>query len=147
MIRDQIIVHTPFDAIRTAALQKLQPSLEDVLSIAETYEATTKTVAVIKESEKRALDTNAVYTQKSNHQKLNFSDGKGDKTALKSCSSCGHSHSRENGKSRVAICHKCSRKGHIAVGPSSAKTKNTPINQKHETKTQSQFKQSTTFPA
>jgi len=42
IIRDQIIVHTPFDAIRTATLQKLQPSLEDVLSIAETYEATTK---------------------------------------------------------------------------------------------------------
>ncbi|KAL7724906.1 hypothetical protein ACLKA6_020042 [Drosophila palustris] len=49
MIRDQIIVHTPFDKIRTAALQKLQPSLEDVLSIAETYEATTKTVSAIKE--------------------------------------------------------------------------------------------------
>jgi len=45
MIHDQIIVHTPFDAIRTAALQ---PSLEDVYSIAETYEATTRTVAVIK---------------------------------------------------------------------------------------------------
>jgi len=115
MIRDQIIVHTPFDAIRTAALQKLQPSLEDVLSIAETYEATTKTVAVIKESEKRALDTNAVYTQKSNHQKRNFSDGKGGKTALKSCSGCGYSHSRENCKIREAICHKCARKGHIAV--------------------------------
>jgi len=115
MIRDQIIVHTPFDAIRTAALQKLQPSLEDVLSIAESYEATTKTVAVIKESEKRALDTNAVYTQKSNHQKRNFSDGKGGKAALKSCSGCGHSHSHENCKFREAICHKCARKGHIAV--------------------------------
>jgi len=90
MIRDQIIVHTPIDAIRTAASQKLQPSLEDVLSIAETYEATTKTVAVIKESDKRALDTNAVYTQKSNHQKRNFPDGKGGKTALKSCSGCSH---------------------------------------------------------
>jgi len=72
MIRDQLIVHTPFDAICTAALQKFQPSLEDVFSIAETYEATTKTVAVIKEREKRALDSNAVYTQKSNHQKTLF---------------------------------------------------------------------------
>jgi len=102
-------------AIRTAALQKLQPSLEDVLSIAGTYEATTMTMAVIKESEKRALHTNAVYTQKSNHQKRNFSDGKGGKTALKSCSGCGHSHSRENFKFREAICHNCARKGYIAV--------------------------------
>jgi len=111
MTRDQIIVHTSFDAIRTAAFQKLQPSLEDILSIAETYETTTKTVAIIKESEKRALVTNAVYTQKSNHQKRNFSDGKGGKTALKSCSGCGHSHSRENCKFREAICHNVPERG------------------------------------
>jgi len=33
---------------------------------------TTKTVAVIKESEKRALDTNAVYTQKIKSSKTQF---------------------------------------------------------------------------
>ncbi|KAL7724915.1 hypothetical protein ACLKA6_020051 [Drosophila palustris] len=88
MIRDQIIVHTPFDKIRTAALQKLQPSLEDVLSIAETYEATTKTVSAIKESEKKALDTNAVYTQKHQHKKRSGVKERNDKNSLKSCSGC-----------------------------------------------------------
>ncbi|KAM8707464.1 hypothetical protein ACLKA7_011533 [Drosophila subpalustris] len=86
MIRDQIIVHTQFDKIRTAALQKLQPSLEDVLSIAETYEATTKTVSAIKESEKKALDTNAVYTQKHQHKKRSGIEERNDKNSLKSCS-------------------------------------------------------------
>ncbi|KAL7725183.1 hypothetical protein ACLKA6_017339 [Drosophila palustris] len=115
MIRDQIIVHTPFDKIRTAALQKLQPSIEDVLSIAETYEATTKTVSAIKESEKKALDTNAVYTQKHQHKKRSGVEERNDKNSLKSCSGCGKTHTRENCKFRNAICHKCAKKGHIAI--------------------------------
>ncbi|XP_037932566.1 uncharacterized protein K02A2.6-like [Teleopsis dalmanni] len=48
MIRDQIILHTPHDAVRAAALQKTLPTLAEVLLIAESYEATSKTVATIK---------------------------------------------------------------------------------------------------
>ncbi|XP_049308593.1 uncharacterized protein K02A2.6-like [Bactrocera dorsalis] len=65
MIRDQIILNTPHDQVRAAALQKLQPSLEDVLLIAETHETTTKTVATIKENPNSStMQVNTMQTRK-----------------------------------------------------------------------------------
>ncbi|XP_055909199.1 uncharacterized protein K02A2.6-like [Eupeodes corollae] len=48
LLRDTIVINTPHDAVRTAALQKPNPTLEDVLLIAESYEATKNTVSVLK---------------------------------------------------------------------------------------------------
>ncbi|XP_037930430.1 uncharacterized protein K02A2.6-like, partial [Teleopsis dalmanni] len=63
MIRDQIIIRTPHDAVRTAAFQKPQPTLADVLQIAELYETTTKTVATIKEQTiENSMPVNSVGT-------------------------------------------------------------------------------------
>ena len=42
MIRDHIIVNTFHDAVRSAALQKQNATLADVLLVAESYEATTR---------------------------------------------------------------------------------------------------------
>lgn len=51
MIRDILILHTPHDTVRAAALQKLKPTLEDVLLIAESYTATTNATHCIKQQE------------------------------------------------------------------------------------------------
>ncbi|XP_030368972.1 uncharacterized protein K02A2.6-like [Scaptodrosophila lebanonensis] len=114
MIRDQIIVHTPFDPIRSAALQKLQPTLEDVLIIAESYETTTKTVATLKNESEKHIPVNAVHTRTYANKKKTVRTGN-TQNALQSCSGCGHSHARENCKFRHAQCNHCGRKGHIAV--------------------------------
>uniref|UniRef100_A0A915IMS2 Uncharacterized protein n=1 Tax=Romanomermis culicivorax TaxID=13658 RepID=A0A915IMS2_ROMCU len=43
-----IIAHTPHDQVHTAALQHIDPSLDEVLKIAQAFEATLKTVQTIK---------------------------------------------------------------------------------------------------
>ena len=61
MIRDQIIVNTPHDTVRSAALQRPNVTLADVLCIAESYEATTKTIATLKETQNnKTIDINFV---------------------------------------------------------------------------------------
>lgn len=66
MIRDHIIVNTPHDSVRSAALQKQKPTLQDVLLIAETFEATTRTVAAIKETQsEKTIDVNVVKNRHS----------------------------------------------------------------------------------
>ncbi|XP_017480324.1 PREDICTED: uncharacterized protein K02A2.6-like [Rhagoletis zephyria] len=47
-IRDMIIMHTPHDKVRSAALQKPNPTLDEVLQIATVYESTIKTCLEIK---------------------------------------------------------------------------------------------------
>lgn len=106
MIRNQIIVHTPFDTVRAGALQKL-----DVLLIAESYETTTKTVAVIKENNERQIPVNAMNSYRKRQQKCS-GEVKTVKNTFKSCSGCGHTHSRAKCKFRDAICHKCGKRSH-----------------------------------
>ncbi|XP_055922730.1 uncharacterized protein K02A2.6-like, partial [Eupeodes corollae] len=48
LLRDIIVLHTPHDVVRSAALQKPNPTLADVYAIAETYESTQKSVLAIK---------------------------------------------------------------------------------------------------
>lgn len=108
MILDHIIVHTPHDAVRAAALQKQKATLADVLLIAESFESTTKTVAAIKESsyerQINAVNKNNRQTYKENKIQNKF----------KSCSGCFSTHKRENCKFRHATCNKCGKKGHIS---------------------------------
>ncbi|XP_049315407.1 uncharacterized protein K02A2.6-like [Bactrocera dorsalis] len=124
MIRDQIILNTPYDQVRAAALQKLQPSLEEVLLIAETYETTTKTVATIKENpNSTTMQVNTMQTRKNwkkttkdqmrREQNVNANVMK--QVKLKSCAGCGISHNREQCKFRKVICNKCAKKRHIAA--------------------------------
>ncbi|XP_037941915.1 uncharacterized protein K02A2.6-like [Teleopsis dalmanni] len=116
MIRDQIIIRTPHDAVRTAAFQKPHPTLADVLQIAELYETTTKTVATIKEQTiENSMPVNSVVK-------------------FKSCSGCGNSHARENCKFRNAVCNRCSKIGHIAPVCMSKQNKNNKRNSGDENK-------------
>ncbi|XP_017487478.1 PREDICTED: uncharacterized protein K02A2.6-like, partial [Rhagoletis zephyria] len=56
-IRDMIIMHTPHDKVRSAALQKPNPTLDEVLQIATVYESTIKTCLEIKgEGDAPAVD-------------------------------------------------------------------------------------------
>ncbi|XP_075162007.1 uncharacterized protein LOC142234723 [Haematobia irritans] len=107
MIRDHIIVHTPHDSVRAAALQKPNAKLSDVLLIAESFETTTRTVAAIKETpNEKLMDINNVKKQPYVNKKTQ---------KYKSCSGCFSSHKRDECKFKNAVCNKCGRKGHIAV--------------------------------
>lgn len=111
MIRDQIIVNTPHDAVRSAALQKQKTTLADVLLIAESYEATTKTMATLKEtSSEKTIEINVVKKQPLVENK----NSKRENQKYKSCSGCFSSHRREECKFKNSICNKCGKKGHIA---------------------------------
>uniref|UniRef100_A0A5S6QLW9 Cullin N-terminal domain-containing protein n=1 Tax=Trichuris muris TaxID=70415 RepID=A0A5S6QLW9_TRIMR len=48
LIRDMIILHTPHEQVRTTALQYANPSLDQVISIAQSFEASQSTMATIK---------------------------------------------------------------------------------------------------
>lgn len=50
-IRDMIVKHTPDDSIRTGALQKLNPTLDEVMEIAQAYECTIASKKEIKGEE------------------------------------------------------------------------------------------------
>lgn len=114
MIRDQIILNTPHETVRSAALQKQRATLADVLSIAESFEATTKTIAIIKDGEnEKTMDINVV--KKKVFNKVRKDKNEKEIGKYKSCSGCFISHNREECKFRNAICHKCAKKGHIAA--------------------------------
>ncbi|XP_037942321.1 uncharacterized protein LOC119675205 [Teleopsis dalmanni] len=132
MIRDQIIIRTPHDAGRTAAFQKPQPTLADVLQIAELYETTTKTVATIKEQTiENSMPVNSVGTI---IRKPGVFNNNNNKVKFKSCSGCGNSHARENCKFRNAVCNRCSKIGHIAPVCMSKQNKNNKRNSGDENK-------------
>ncbi|XP_037958915.1 uncharacterized protein K02A2.6-like [Teleopsis dalmanni] len=132
MIRDQIIIRTPHDAVRTAAFQKPHPTLADVLQIAELYETTTKTVATIKEQTiENSMPVNSVSTI---IKKPGVFSNNNNKVKFKSCSGCGNSHARENCKFRNAVCNRCSKIGHIAPVCMSKQNKNNKRNSGDENK-------------
>nr|XP_036213764.1 uncharacterized protein LOC118680002 [Bactrocera oleae] len=124
MIRDQIVLNTPYDQVRTAAFQKLQPSLEDMLLITETYETTAKIVVTIKENTSSStMQVNTMQTRKywkktSKNQikrEQNVNENATKQVKLKSCTDCGFSQNREQCRFRKANCNKCAKKGHIAA--------------------------------
>lgn len=118
MIRDMIILHTPHDAVRISAMQKLQPTLADVLLIAESYEATTKSVQVIKENnndEEKEIESSYEVNVLKNKRELSKPNTNYNKNDFKSCTGCGISHERGNCRFRFVICRYCRKKGHIAA--------------------------------
>lgn len=48
MIRDAVTLHSPHESVRTAALQKQNPTLTEVIGIAETYESAQKSLSTLK---------------------------------------------------------------------------------------------------
>lgn len=118
MIRDMIILNTPHDSVRISAMQKLQPTLAEVLLMAESYEATTKNVQVIKENnnhEEKEIESFSNINVLQNKRKISKRNTNSYKQEFKSCTGCGISHERENCRFRFVTCHQCKRKGHIAA--------------------------------
>lgn len=78
-----MVLHTPHDTVRTAALQKPNPSLADVLAIAEAFEATQKSIRTITNEapimEVNQLKANNKYTSSRNGSKnksMHYSNSK-----------------------------------------------------------------------
>ncbi|XP_037813440.1 uncharacterized protein K02A2.6-like [Lucilia sericata] len=118
LIRDIVILYTPDEPVRTAALHKDDPSLQEVLQIAETFEATQKTLETLKN--KNQLD-NEIYTVKpsysqhyKNRQNNQDKNEKYQKKPLPACNNCFKTHEKKDCKFLKAQCFKCKRKGHIA---------------------------------
>lgn len=116
MIRDAIILHMPHEAVRTAALQKQNPTLAEVLSLAEAYESAQKSLAIL---EGNSADVNIIKPHKK-HFKHKGKPGynnfykKQQRKLLPSCSGCFKDHKKENCRFRSAKCHNCGKIGHIA---------------------------------
>ncbi|XP_055913593.1 uncharacterized protein K02A2.6-like [Eupeodes corollae] len=121
LLRDTIVINTPHDAVRTAALQKPNPTLEDVLLIAESYEATKNTVSVLKNVKGQSTQQQEIFRIDANKTRKNrpMSEGRGKSSGqitepIKSCPRCGVSHNRDSCKFRNADCYSCNGTGHIA---------------------------------
>lgn len=118
-IRDMIILHTPHDHVRTVALQNVNPSLEEVLKIAEIYETT----QLAKKSLNNDDPTNlpVVHQMSSKYRKRGTSlkrSYKGESEQLlfcKSCPYCISQHQRKDCRYLKATCKKCGKTGHIAT--------------------------------
>ena len=108
MIRDMLILHTPHDTVRTAALQKLKPTLEEVLLIAESFMSTSSATNSIKQqqSQEKVPEVNAITAQAKNRAKKDKQN--------KKCYSCGGAHKRSECKFREALCWSCGRERHIS---------------------------------
>lgn len=99
-------------------------TLSDVLLVAESYEATTRTVAAIKDnSNEKTIEVNFVKKQSSVKKDI-------QNQKYKSCSGCFSSHNREECKFKNSVCNKCGKKGHIA--PVCMSKNNTNNNREHK---------------
>ncbi len=87
LIRDQIVLNMPYDQVRASALQYNNPSLEEVLKVAEAYEVTQRTVKTIKgDCEAPQVHQMSSSYKKSTHQTTNTNGAKAAKaqvTAIK----------------------------------------------------------------
>ncbi|XP_036342130.1 uncharacterized protein K02A2.6-like [Rhagoletis pomonella] len=135
-IRDMIIMHTPHDKVRSAALQKPNPTLDEVLQIATVYESTIKTCLEIK-GEGDAPAVNAIHRSKQLEKKRNGGRSKSRSSSVsgKSCPSCGSAHNRANcfHYKNKTKCRSCGKLGHIAsVCVSHSSARSTTPSQKKE---------------
>ncbi|XP_037828856.1 uncharacterized protein K02A2.6-like [Lucilia sericata] len=120
MIRDALILNTSHEIVRTAALQKQNPSLEEVINIAETYESTQSSLETIRNNslpqevqQVKFRNHNPKYQQQ-NNQTSKRPSKISPENQLPSCSGCFKNHKKQNCKFRNAKCHRCGKTGHIA---------------------------------
>lgn len=112
-IRDMIVLYTPHDKVRTACLQKSNPTLEEVLQNCSIFEATMRASNEIENKEDLQGEVYAVrrpLNVRSFPQKNLFTK------SLQSCPGCGKSHDRINCyhfKNKTK-CNKCLKLGHIS---------------------------------
>lgn len=112
-IRDMIVLYTPHKKVRTACLQKSNPSLEEVLQICSIFEATVKASDEIEDTKEPTNEVHAIQRYNVSESK---SKGKLTFKNLQSCPGCGKSHQREecyHFKNRTR-CNRCSKLGHIS---------------------------------
>ncbi|XP_037942747.1 uncharacterized protein K02A2.6-like [Teleopsis dalmanni] len=124
-IRVMVVIHTPHDKVRSAALQKTNPSLEEVLQIAAIYEATVKTCNEVR-GEEISQTVNEVNHSSSKKVKQNRSNIKSRNSVKggQSCPACGKAHQRNqcyHYKNKTK-CRLCTKQGHIAAVCQSAVT-------------------------
>uniref|UniRef100_A0A5S6QK83 RNA-directed DNA polymerase n=1 Tax=Trichuris muris TaxID=70415 RepID=A0A5S6QK83_TRIMR len=109
LIRDVIVTNTPDEQVRVAALQQSNPSLAQVIQIAEAHEVTRKALTTMKQHPAEVI---ADVQQVGASVRPTKDGGKG--LSLPSCSQCFRQHDRKVRRFRLAVCHRCKRKGHIA---------------------------------
>lgn len=128
-------MHTPHDKVRSAALQKTNPTLEEVMQIASLYETTVKTCSELKGDTGNNMSVNAVRSsnQPNRQRYSNRSKSKSKyQPANKSCTKCGISHQRSEcfhflNKTK---CRECGNLGHLAaVCQKSTKNQRANVNQ------------------
>ncbi|XP_055844677.1 uncharacterized protein K02A2.6-like isoform X2 [Episyrphus balteatus] len=133
LIRDVIVLNTPHDQVRNAALQKANPTLEDIQTIAETFEATkiavhtitgnstecqgtVQQLGVVQHVKKYPSQNAGIQKSKPVKQKGKYNEKvQGEQKADNNicCESCGSNHPWKYCKFRKARCRGCGRLGHI----------------------------------
>ncbi len=121
LIRDMLVMHTPEKEVRWALLQQNNPSLEDALKLATSYEVTKHTAHQMTLGDRAARDVEEMSVQEENwvakprsrkqQEKKSPSTSRGK--LLKSCRQCFISHDRKVCRFLRAECYKCGKKGHI----------------------------------
>uniref|UniRef100_A0A5S6QFS9 Peptidase A2 domain-containing protein n=1 Tax=Trichuris muris TaxID=70415 RepID=A0A5S6QFS9_TRIMR len=116
LIRDMIILPTPHEQVRTTALQYANPSLDQVISIAQSFEASQSTTATIKGGssvswpEVHRVGKDTSFPRRHQTPRANEKD-----IRVRSCPSCWIQHTRSLCPMRKAICRKCRKVRHIAI--------------------------------
>lgn len=114
LIRDMVVVHTPEDKVRYEALQKSNPTLEEVRNLASVYEVTAstaqqmeagRTVMQVRENAGQAQRAEAKGSAAVRKDEVNHK--------LKSCRGCFIAHDRKECRFLKARCFKCDKVGHI----------------------------------
>lgn len=145
-IRDMLVIHTPHDNVRSTALQKTNPTLEEVLQIATLYEETKQSCNEIK-GESSSSSVNSIIS-KNHHQNDHRGRSRHRKPTRhrsssrpmqKSCPGCGSSHQRINcyHYKKKSVCDTCSKVGHISAVCNSRST----VSHRSKSSNQSQKRQ------
>ncbi|XP_036340796.1 uncharacterized protein K02A2.6-like [Rhagoletis pomonella] len=132
LIRDLLILYSPDEPVRGASLHKENPTLEEVMQIAETFESTQATMKSIKDINNKEVDIFAMqkrrqYSEQQRKKDLNnresqlpaCNERKKDlnnrESQLPACNGCFKKHKKSDCKYLKVKCYKCGRIGHIAT--------------------------------
>lgn len=114
-IRDMVILHTIHEPVRTAGLQKGNPTLEEVLNLATAFEQTQTAMNILKRDAESIPEVNA-FNARAKYKSRSRSQSQRDRSSSRerSCPGCGSDHQRSSCKFLKAECYKCNKFGHIA---------------------------------